>query len=269
MEKPLSGIGLLLVVSLAGCTSPPDVERVPVGAEVQVVTEDGAVVSGTLAARDEKVVQVEVGRRTRELPRERIADVQIVDPSKPAPPLPAMARFREVTVPAGTELVVRLDSAVASDSSRVEDVVNATLAEPVVVDGATVIPSGSAVRGEVASAQAAGKVKGRASLGLRFGTVTVADERYEIDARVNRLAPATKGEDAAKIAIPAGVGAVVGGVVGGKKGAVIGTAVGGGAGTAVVLTTSGEEVRLTSGSTLRLKIDQAIDVRVPVARPER
>jgi hypothetical protein len=202
------------------------------------------------------------------VPREKIADVQVVEASKPAPPLPPIARFREFTVPAGTEFIVRLESAVASDTSRVEDAVNATLAEPVVIDGTTVIPAGSAVRGEVAAAQPAGKVKGRASLTLRFGTISVADERYTIQARVSRLAPATKGEDAAKIAVPAGAGAVIGAVIGGKKGAAIGTAVGGGAGTAVVLTTSGDEIRLPSGARLTLPIDSAIEVRVPIAAPK-
>lgn len=269
MKLPLS-VALVLTVVAAGCSSEPDVETLPVGTEVQVVTEDGAVVTGRLAARDEKAVQVEVGvgRKTREVPREQIADVQIVEASKPAPPLPPIARFREFTVPAGTDLEVRLESAVASDTSRVEDAVTATIVEPVVIDGTTVIPSGSTVRGEVAAAQPAGKVKGRASLALRFGTIAVADQRYTIQARVSRLAPATKGEDAAKIAIPAGAGAVIGGVIGGGKGAAIGTAIGGGAGTAVVLTTSGDEVRLPGGTRLTLQIDSAIEVRVPVASPK-
>ncbi|MGE0461185.1 MAG: hypothetical protein AB7Q16_07425 [Vicinamibacterales bacterium] len=260
-------IVLVLAALVAGCSSQPDVERVPVGTEVQVVTAEGAVVTGRLAARDEKTVQVEVGagRKAREVPREQIADVQIVEASRPAPPLPPIARFREVTVPSGTDLEVRLESAVGSDTSRVDDAVNATLSEPVVVDGMTVLPAGSTVRGEVAAAQPAGKVKGRASLALRFGTVTVGDERYAIQARVSRLAPATKKEDAAKIAIPAGAGAVIGGIIGGGKGAAIGTAIGGGAGTAVVLTTSGDEIRLPSGTTLTLQIDSAIEVRVPIA----
>jgi hypothetical protein len=264
---PLS-VALMLTAVVAGCSGPPDVDKVPVGTEVQVVTQEGAVVTGKLAARDEKVVQVDVGRRTREVPREQIADVQVIEPSKPAPPLPPAARFREFTVPAGSNLVVRLESAVASDTSRVEDAVNATLAEPVVIEGTTVLPAGSAVRGAVAAAQPAGKVKGRASLALRFGTISVGDERYPIDARVSRVAPATKGEDAAKIAIPAGAGAVIGGVIGGGKGAAIGTAIGGGAGTAVVLTTSGDEIRLPSGTRLTLQIGSSVEVRVPIANPK-
>jgi len=111
-------------------------------------------------------------------------------------------------------------------------------------------------------------VKGRARLALRFRSISVEGHAapYSIAASVDRLAPATKGEDAAKIAIPGGAGAVVGGIVGGKKGAAIGGAIGGGAGTAVVLSTAGEEVRMPRGTILTLPLDQSIDVRVPIEK---
>jgi hypothetical protein len=259
-------VALAMTMTIGACSSPPVVEQVPVGTDVQVVRQDGAVVTGKLAARDEKTVQVDDGRRTREVPREQIADVQVVEPSKPTP-LPPVARFREFTVPAGTSLVVKLEKPVASNTSHVEDAVEATLAEPVMVDGTTVLPAGSRVRGEVAAAQPSGKVKGRANLALRFGTISVDDETYAFDARVSRAASGTKREDAAKIGIPAGAGAIIGGIVGGRKGAAIGATVGGGAGTAVVLSTTGDEVHMPSGTTLSLPIDSAIEVRVPVAKP--
>ena len=176
------GLTLVIVLSVGACSSPPVVEQVPVGTDVQVVREDGAVMTGKLAARDEKTVQVDDGKRTREIPRAQIADVQVVEPSKPTP-LPPVARFREYTVPAGTDLVVKLESSLASNTSRVEDAVEGTLAEPVVVDGTTIFPAGTRVRGEVTSAEPSGKVKGRASLGLRFGTIALDDQgnAYVID----------------------------------------------------------------------------------------
>ncbi len=260
------GLTLVIVLSVGACSSPPVVEQVPVGTDVQGVREDGAVMTGQLAARDEKTVQVDDGKRTREIPRAQIADVQVVEPSKPTP-LPPVARFREYTVPAGTDLVVKLESSLASNTSRVEDAVEGTLAEPVVVDGTTIFPAGTRVRGEVTSAEPSGKVKGRASLGLRFGTIALDDQTYPFDARVSRVAAGTKREDAKKIGIPAGAGAIIGGIVGGGRGAAIGATIGGGAGTAVVLSTAGDEVELPGGTTLTLPLESAIDVRVPVARP--
>jgi hypothetical protein len=265
MMKTLPTFALALTIAGAGCADRVDLEKVPVGTQVEVTRQDGGVVRGTLAARDDQTVKVKVGSASRSVPRDQIAEVQLVDKTTPAP-LPPIAKFREFTLPEGTRLAVRLDSAVGSDSSRVEDPIEATLTEAVIVDGSEVLPAGAVVRGDVAAVQPAGKVKGRASLALRFSSVSVAgrDERYPIVARVDLLAPATKGEDALKVGIPAAGGAIVGGLIGGKKGAAIGTAVGGGAGAAVVLSTSGEEIRLPRGSALSLPLDQAVDVRVPI-----
>ena len=65
-----------------------------------------------------------------------------------------------------------------------------------------------------------------------------------------------------KIGAPAAGGAIIGAIAGGKKGAAIGTAVGGGAGTAVVLSTRGEEVHLPKGSALSVKLTEPLTVRV-------
>lgn len=254
-------------VAIVGCASPPDVEKVPVGTEVEIVRQDGGVVHGTLTGRDERTVSLDVGKTGTSVPRDQIADVRVVDRAKPTP-LPPLARFRALTLPEGTRLHLRLESSVASDTSRVEDPVEATLIDAVLVDGIEVFPAGSVVRGDVAAVDPAGKVKGRASLALRFTSIAVAgrDERTAIVARHDYLAPATKGKDAAKIGIPAAGGAIIGGILGGKKGAAIGAAVGGGGGTAVVLATSGDEVRLASGTVLTVSTDEASEVRVPIAR---
>ena len=267
MKKRLSVVALASLVAAAGCARTAAVDEVPVGAEVEVIRQDGGVVRGTLTTRDEEAVKVDVGPTSRSISREQIADVRVVDEAKPAP-LPPIARFREVTLAEGTALVVRLDSAVGSDTSRVEDPVEAILSEAVVVDGVDVFPAGSIVRGEVAAVQPAGKVKGRASLALRFTSVAVAgrEERSGIVARMDLLAPATKSEDAAKIGIPAAGGAIIGGIIGGKKGAAIGTVVGGGGGAAVVLATPGDEIRLGRGAVLTLPLDRAIEVRVPITK---
>ena len=263
----LSTLVLASVLGASGCAAQADIENVPVGSDVEIVREDGGVVRGKLVDRDEKTVKLDVGSTSRSTPREDIAEVRLVDKAKPAP-LPAIAKFREFTLPEGTNLVVRLDSAAASDTSRVEDPIEAVLTEAVVIDGVDVLPAGSVVRGEVAAVQPSGNVKGRASLALRFTSVSVKgrDGQSAIMARKDMLAPATKSEDAAKIGIPAAGGAIIGAIVGGKKGAAIGTAVGTGGGAAVVLSTSGDEVRLARGDVLTISLDEAVDVRVPTTK---
>jgi hypothetical protein len=266
MMKTLTTFALAVVLAGAGCSSRVDLEKVPLGTEVQVTRQDGGVVQGTLAARDDTTVKVKVGPATRSVPRDQIADVRLVADAPAA--LPAVAKFREVTVPAGTKLHVRLDSVLGSDSSRAGDPIEARLSSAVVIDGTEVIPPGSTVRGEVGAAEPGGKVNGRASVAVRFTSLAVSgrDETYPIATGASWLAPTTRGKDAAKIAVPAGAGAIIGGIIGGGKGVAIGAAIGGGGGAAVVLTTRGPQIRLARGAALSLPLEQDVDVRVPIKR---
>ncbi len=176
-----------------------------------------------------------------------------------------VAAVHEVTLPTGTRLTVVLDTSVGSDTSRVEQPVQAHISRAVVVHGQTVVDSGSRVTGVVTDAKRSGKVKGLAHVGMRFDTLVPRgdDERYRIHtAAVGRTAQSTKKKDALEIGAPAAGGAIIGAIVGGKKGAAIGTAAGGGAGTAVVLSTRGKEVRLPKGSALTLRLSEPVTIRL-------
>ena len=177
----------------------------------------------------------------------------------------AEAAWHEVTIPAGTQLPIVLDTGVASSTSRVEQPVHAHLSRNVVVHGQTVLAEGSGISGVVTDATRSGRVKGRAHVAVRFDTLTPrgVDERYNIrTTAVGRTAPGTKKKDALEIGGGAAGGALIGALIGGKKGAAIGTAAGGGAGTAVVLSTRGKEVSLPKGAALTLRLTEPITVRV-------
>jgi hypothetical protein len=185
----------------------------------------------------------------------------------PAPAAPAPIEYREVTIPAGTVLPVELQSTVASDTSRVEDPVRARLRRAIVIDGATVLPVGSSLGGTVTEARRSARVKGRARVGFRFTSIepTGGDGRLRIRTSVvAREAQATKNKDAAKIGIPAAGGAIIGGIVGGGDGAAKGAAIGGAAGTGVVLSTRGKEIRFGPGADFSVKLLEPLTVRVPV-----
>jgi hypothetical protein len=180
-----------------------------------------------------------------------------------APVAPAVAAYKEVTIPSGTTLRLSLDSAVASDTSKVEQPVRATLKSPVTINGAEALPSGSEVTGVVTEAKESGRVEGRASVAFRFNSLRVNGESYKIQtSTISELAPATKKKDAEKIGIGAGAGAALGAILGGGKGAVKGAAVGGAAGTGVVLATKGEEVRLGPGAAVTTRLTAPLTVRV-------
>lgn len=176
---------------------------------------------------------------------------------------PADAANR-VTIPAGTEMRVRLESNVGSDISSTRDTVRGRLAQGIVVNGQTVVPSGSQLTGIVVDAKEAGKVKGRGRISLRFTSLTSArtDDDYRISTRTwTKVAPSGKEKDAATIALPAAGGAIIGAVTGGGKGAAVGAAIGGGAGTAVVLSTRGKDVRLGEGHIIVVRLNAPLVVQ--------
>jgi hypothetical protein len=188
-------------------------------------------------------------------------------PAEAAPP-PARAErsaVREVTLPAGTVLRVRVSRGFGSDVSNVEDPVQGTLAGPVLVGGNEALPTGSTLAGYVSTAVRPGRVKGRARVSVRFTELRLGNggERYAIRTRPwVAVAPATKKKDALTIGAPAAGGAIVGGILGGKKGAGIGALAGGGGGTAVVLATRGKDVRVGRGATLAVRLSTPLTVRV-------
>ena len=176
------------------------------------------------------------------------------------------AAARSVTIPAGTQLTITLDTTIGSDISRIEQPVVAHLTRPVVVHGDTALAAGSRVGGVVTDATRSGRVKGRAHVGMRFDSIVPAGagsegSRYRIETTaVGRTAASTKKKDALEIGAPAAGGALIGAIAGGKKGALIGTAVGGGAGTAYVMSTRGQEVRLAKGTALTLRLTEPLTV---------
>lgn len=182
----------------------------------------------------------------------------VAEAARPAPPV-----YREVTIPAGTTLPLALTSAIASDTSAVEDRVTAELTRPIAIDGREVLPAGAQLTGVVTAVDDSGRVKGRASIAYRFTSLNVGDTQYNVKAApLSHTAPATKSDDATKIGIGAGAGAVVGAIVGGKKGAAEGAAIGGGAGTGVVLATKGKEVRLGPGANVTTSLTAPLTVLV-------
>lgn len=179
---------------------------------------------------------------------------------------PAGPVYRDVTIPSGTTLPLSLTSAIASDTSAVEDRVTAELTRTIVIDGQDALPAGTRFTGHVTDVDGSGRVKGRAMIAFRLTSLRTADEDYDVRVESSSyMADATKGEDATKIGVGAGAGAIIGGILGGKSGAAKGAAVGGGAGTGVVLATKGDEVRLGSGSNVTTRLTAPLTVRVRIS----
>jgi len=258
-----------------GCGSSDQGDLAP-GAEVTIEMPDGSLVTGRVAQRavdgqpaesvatDVKVAEGAVSREPAAVAPKPVRPEPVRSEPLRSEPVRPEPQYAEVTVPAGTMLSLILDSTLASDVSEVEDPVRARLARPVMVDGMLAIPQGSKVLGTVTTVDASGKVKGRARLAFRFDQLDVDGDRYEIRSdTVSYTADSTRAEDAGKVGIGAAAGAIIGGLFGGKGGAGRGAAIGGGAGTALVLTTAGEEVRLPPGTPVEASLAQPLVLLIP------
>jgi uncharacterized membrane protein len=265
----LSCIAALTMAS--ACTRAEAIEDMPAGTEVTVVTEDGTLVRGKIAKVEPELVTL-TGERpntTTEVARTAIAEVKRVEPDDAdedavsrSAPARAAAVVRTVTIPDNAVLDVRLDTSHASDTSRVEERVSGTLASPLEVDGVTAIPAGAKLTGYLTAVEESAKVKGRAELALRFTRLQTGAVTYDIDTRpLSWVAESTKKDDAIKIGAGAAAGAVIGAITGGKKGAAIGSAIGAGGGTAVVLATDGQEIRLAAGRKLKVSLTNPLTIR--------
>ena len=260
-------VGCVVALTLASsCARAEAIENIPAGTEVTVLTQDGTLVRGKIAKVEPELVTL-TGERpntTTEVSRSAITEVKRVDPADDEEPaVPARAAVvRTLTIPDNAVLDVTLDTAHSSETSRVEERVSGTVASPVVIDGVTAIPAGAKLTGHVTSVEDSGKVKGRAELGLRFTRLQTGSVTYDIDTKpLSWVAESTKKEDAVKIGAGAAAGAVIGAITGGKKGAAIGTAIGAGGGTAVVLATEGQDIRLAAGRKLKVSITNPLTIR--------
>jgi hypothetical protein len=160
-----------------------------------------------------------------------------------------------ITIPEGATLPLVLETAMSSETSRSGDLVVARLAEDVKVGEKVVVPSGSEVRGRVTAAVPSGRTKTRARLAFDFDTLVLEGKEHPIGTRaVDITARDTHKKDAATIGIGAGAGAIIGAIANGGKGAAIGTLIGGAAGTGVVLTNTGKEVELGTGSRVTVRL---------------
>ena len=83
-------------------------------------------------------------------------------PTQTPPPPAEKPKPQPVVIPAGTVLDVKLTQPLSSKTAQPGDPFTATLADPIVAHGKTVIPAGANVTGKVVDAKSKGKVKGEA-----------------------------------------------------------------------------------------------------------
>ena len=197
-------------------------------------------------------------RQVRRRPARRRAVRRAPRATQTAAPAPTT-----VSVPAGTQLKVRLNETLSSKESRVGDRFTVTVIDPVRYNEAT-------IRGHVGSINKSGKIKGRTSMNLDFDSITMPDGRT---GRLHGYVSRVYGQDAGRAdneggvesgsrtkqaikrgGIGAAAGAIIGGIAGGGKGAAIGLLIGGAGGAGSLAVQGSKELKLENGTELLVTV---------------
>ena len=201
-----------------------------------------------------------------------LAGAQTQDTSSKVEPVGA----KEITVPAGTKVLLHLRSPINTKNARVGDDVYCETAFPVTQDNVMVIPPRTYVKGRIMRVQRPGRIKGRAELQIHFNTLIFpdgytiqlpgtlenapgADNEAMSGEEGTVKANGQKGKDAATVAKTGGTGAAIGGLASQSvKGAAIGGGIGGAVGLATVLLTRGQDIRFETGTALEMVLQRSL-----------
>lgn len=182
-------------------------------------------------------------------------------------------------VPAGTALMVRLETTLATFSNRVGDPFRGSVTQPVVINGQTVIPVGATVEGRVTKISEPRRISGKPTIGILPEAVIMPNgERFYLDATltdtnlrgtdVNSEGQFKGSTHDRRDTIEEGGGTaggmLVGGLVGGPAGVLVGGLVGAGATTTHWLVKH-RSATLPSGTQLTLELNRPLMMNAPAA----
>jgi hypothetical protein len=164
------------------------------------------------------------------------------------------AEEKKVTIPAGTSLLVKLDTAVSS-SDKPGTKFSGVLQGDLTGDGVAAVKAGSAVYGEVTEAKKAKRVRGKAEVTFALSQVRINGQLVPIVTQpIQDIAASSTKKTAKGAAAGAAIGAVADGGDGAAKGAAIG------AGASAVK--KGESAGNAAGALVEFKLVAPLTVTV-------
>jgi len=208
-----------------------------------------------------------------------VTETDLPPASRANVPVPAVQM--NGSVPAGTALMVRLETTLATFSNRVGDPFHGSITQPIVVNGQTVIPAGSIVEGRVTKVSEPRRISGKPTIGiLPEAVILPTGERYYLDATLTDTN--IRGTDVSRegqfkgtghdrrdqLEVGGGTagGMLVGGLIGGPPGILIGGAVGAGATTTHWLVQH-RSATLPAGTELTLELNRPLMMTTPAVQP--
>ena len=166
-----------------------------------------------------------------------------------------------VSIPAGTTITVRLNSALSSASSHAGDRFDAVLAGDLTVYGRTLARAGAPVTGRVVASASSGRLEHPGTITLALNSLSIAGKRVPVTtSTVSARGASHKKRNLAMIAGGAGGGALLGGLLGGGKGALIGSMAGAGAGTGTAYATGKKDAAFGVEQSLTFRLAQPVRI---------
>jgi hypothetical protein len=191
------------------------------------------------------------------------APVPTPTPAPTPPPPPPPPQPRQVLVPGGTTVTIRMIDGVDSSVNHAGEIFHASLDAPIVVDNEVVVPRGADVYVRLVSAGSAGHMAGRSELHLELIKLEFHGQSYPLVSSTYSLSGGSRGKNTAeKVGGGAALGAIIGALAGGGKGAAIGAGVGAAGGGVYQGATKGKQVKIPSETKLDFQLDQRVTITV-------
>jgi BON domain-containing protein len=182
-------------------------------------------------------------------------------PAPPPPPPPPQPK--QVEVPAGSTITIRMIDGVDSSVNHPGEIFHASLDAPLVVGDEVVVSKGADVYVRLVSASSAGKMTGKSELHLELIKMEYQGRSYPLVSSTYSQSGSSRGKDTAKkVGGGAVLGTLIGAIAGGGKGAAIGAGVGAAGGGIYQAATHGQQVRIPSETKLDFQLDQPVSVTV-------
>ena len=239
---------------------------------------NGSVIKGKFVGGTESEISFKVGSSVQqynladivslEFDRERATSDMPTRPRSSHSSEPATAKHAGtetpvyVTIPTGTRISVRTIDGIDSTENHVGDRFQASLEEPLMVDGNVVVAKGTDVYGRLAESKKSGTFTGTSQLRLELTGIVVDGQTVPVVTGEYELTGKSRGASTAKRTVGgAAVGSIIGAIAGGGKGAAIGAGVGAGVGAGSEIITQGDQVKVSSETLLDFTLQQDVSIR--------